>query len=171
VRLAFLLVALSCAGCRTTETRRLNFSEPAEVHIGSLARNWEIRSGEELVGLLVLFEARDVARDSVYVVRNQWHQDLGMIDAFGRAFRYLPHRRDPTWVGTGTVVQGAERILEASSPCRLVELLSTEDSGARGEELDASDVPSVDVPTGAPPTSPPALAAPPAVDGGFAQSG
>ena len=47
---------------------------------------------------MVLFQEDGAARDSVYVVRNLWHQALGLIDGLGRAYRYLPHEEEPAWV-------------------------------------------------------------------------
>jgi hypothetical protein len=54
------------------------------------------------------------------MVRNVWHQDLGMIDAFGRAYRYVVHHEEPVWVGSGSVRQGVERILGLEN-CELAE--------------------------------------------------
>jgi hypothetical protein len=51
----------------------------------------------------------------VFVVRNSWRQDLGVIDRLGRAYRFRPHAEEPDWLGTGTVEGGAARILEAAS--------------------------------------------------------
>lgn len=74
------------------------------------------------MGLVVQFQESGGVRDSLYVVRNTWHQDLGLIDGLGRAFRYVPHREEPVWVGSGTVLSGAQRILGVSGPCRLLEV-------------------------------------------------
>ena len=119
----FLLVGaalLSCAGCRTTATVA---SSPApRVRVGTHERTWEVRGGGEPLGLVVLFLEQGLARDSVYVVRNSWHQDLGLIDGLGRAYRYLPHHEEPVWVGSGTIAAGACAILGARSECELIEL-------------------------------------------------
>jgi hypothetical protein len=106
--------------CRTTETRGLA-SASAQVRVGTHARTWEVRCAGEVVGLVVLFQERGLACDSVYVVRNPYQQDLGLIDGLGRAFRYVPHLEDPAWVGSGTIALGAERILSVRGPCELVE--------------------------------------------------
>jgi hypothetical protein len=108
-------------GCRTTETRGLSSAPPAQARVGTRARTWEVRCAGEVVGLVVLFQERGLARDSVYVVRNPWQQDLGLVDGLGRAFRYVPHLEDPAWVGSGTLALGAERILGAEGRCELVE--------------------------------------------------
>ncbi len=90
--------------------------------MGRRARTWELRSGDEPLGFVVQFQERGRTRDSLYVVRNTWNQDLGLIDGLGRAFRYLPHHEEPAWVGSGTVLDGARRILEVALPCELVEV-------------------------------------------------
>src|SRR5262245_49062185 len=109
------------ASCRTTETRGPARAPAPIVRLGTRARTWAVRCGDELVGLVVLFQERGLARDSVYLVRNTWNQDLGLIDGHGRAYRYLPHQGDPAWVGSGTIAGGVERILGARGPCELFE--------------------------------------------------
>jgi len=128
-----LLVATSCL---LTETREVASSPPPLVRVGTRQRMWEVHRSSELVGMVVLFHEHGEARDSVYVVRNPWHQDLGLIDGLGRAFRYVPHREEPSWVGSGTIALGAERILGLEGQCLLTEVTE-----------------------GAQPSAPPALAA------------
>jgi len=111
---------LACAGCRTTET--VASAPVPEVRLGKRERTWEVHCEGESLGFVVLFQERGRVRDSLYVVRNPWHQDLGMIDGLGRAFRYLPHREEPVWVGSGTIAAGAREILGAELDCVLVEL-------------------------------------------------
>jgi len=125
-------------GCRTTETRSLSSSPTPLVRIGTRAKSWEVRSGSELLGRVVLFQERGLARDSVYLVRNPWNQDLGLIDGLGRAYRYLPHEEEPAWVGTGTVALGAQRILGAEAECELCELASDLGPGSGSMEASAA---------------------------------
>jgi hypothetical protein len=107
-----LPVALALLGaCATTERRVPIVSDSPAVRTARPARAWEVRRGDEVVGRVVYFEERSDLRGAIYVVRNPWHQDLGMVDALGRAYRYLPHHLEPAWVGTGTVAQGVARIL------------------------------------------------------------
>lgn len=157
-----LFLALILAGCRTTETtHHFAGSGEARVRAGARSRTWEVRCGDELAGRIVLFQEQGSVRDSVYIVRNAWHQDLGLIDGLGRAFRYLPHHREPAWVGSGTVVQGAERILGTSSACRLIEVVeSAATSVDPAAQAGATTVPE------APCAGPPEVAA----EGGFPQS-
>lgn len=120
--LALLATTVLSTGCRTTSTREMSSTPVPRVHVGTHKRTWEVRSNGEALGLVVLFEERGRAQDSLYMVRNAWHQDLGLIDGLGRAYRYLPHREEPAWVGSGTIADGAQRILGATSACELIEL-------------------------------------------------
>jgi len=115
-----IAILVLLAGCRTVEIRS-PISATGEIKVGVPARAWEVVHGErELAGLVILFEGAR-ASESIYVVRNVWQQDLGLIDNHGRAYRYLPHHRSPAWVGSGSVSQGVERIL-ALEDCRLFEV-------------------------------------------------
>ena len=122
MRSPLLMLALLGAGCRTVATRETSSALAPEVRIGARARTWEVRCGTEALGYVVLFQEHGLVRDSVYVVRNAWNQDLGLIDGLGRAYRYVPHEEEPAWVGSGTIALGAERILGAHETCALVEL-------------------------------------------------
>jgi len=76
---------------------------------------FEIQHSGSSRGYVVLFEAAASPRDPVYVVRNTHHQDLGIIDSLGRAFRYRPHEEDPAWLGSGSIARGLQRILDTES--------------------------------------------------------
>jgi hypothetical protein len=122
VRLALILTVPVCLGaCRTTEVSSPVAAE-GEVRVASPARAWELHDQVgEAHGLVLYFQADGADEDSLYMVQNLWHQDLGLIDAYGRAYRYLPHHREPAWVGSGTVEQGAGRILGIIE-CSLIEV-------------------------------------------------
>ncbi len=114
--------ALLASGCRTVSTREVSSTPTPAVRVGTRARTWEVQCGGETLGLVVLFADRRRTQDSIYVVRNAWHQDLGLIDTLGRAFRYLPHHEEPVWVGSGTIAAGAQHIFGTASACELIEL-------------------------------------------------
>lgn len=143
---ALSLAALLLVGCMTTETRQVSSVAPAIVRVGERARMWQVLHGDEAVGTVVAFQEAGLACDAVYFVRNPWGQDLGMIDGLGRAFRYLPHHKDPAWVGSGTVLLGAERILDLG-PCRLVEM-EAEKGAAEASPAPASSDSSLPAPVG-----------------------
>jgi hypothetical protein len=110
------------AACRSIETEvPLVSAAPFAIH-ATPARAWSLRTAHAELGEVVYFESATGPRESVFVVRNPWSQDLGIVDSLGRAYRYLPHCREPVWVGTGTLAEGAAFILQAAEPCELVEV-------------------------------------------------
>jgi hypothetical protein len=153
------LAAVILAGCMTTETRQVSSAAPAIVRLGERARSWQVLHQDEVVGTVVAFREVGLPDDALYVVRNPYGQDLGLIDALGRAYRYLPHHKEPAWVGSGTVLLGAERILDLG-PCRLNEV------GIEGGRSTASPVPA----STEPPAPIPADPDPGLPVGGFPQS-
>lgn len=129
VLLCAVSLGLVTLACQTTERRRPKPAEAVPVRHAAPSRAWEIVHAGEVVGSVVYFGAKGSPELSVYVVRNAWHQDLGWIDGLGRAYRLLPHHRDPAWAGTGTVAVGAARILEIEE-CELIETTLPDVSGA-----------------------------------------
>jgi len=80
---------------------------------------WQVFENEALIGSVVLFESES---DSFFSVRNEWQQDVGMIDATGRAWAFRPHSADAEWVGSGSIAVGAGQILEAAGEVALREV-------------------------------------------------
>ena len=118
-----LACVLLAGGCIVSERRGpLDSESTAVIRRGVPSRAWRVMAGEREVGCVVFFESTAWPEDSLYVVRNPWQQDLGVIDSKGRAYRYVPHLEEPQWVGTGTVAEGAARVLHADLPCALVEM-------------------------------------------------
>lgn len=113
------LCALLAGSCRTVRTTRPVFRSHPPVRISEAARMYAIGAPEEAQGYVVHF-ASDAA--SVWVVRNRYHQDLGVIDALGRAYRYQPHVDGPVWVGSGSVLRGVQRILAMDARPALTEV-------------------------------------------------
>ena len=113
---------MGLASCRTTESKRPVQPESPVVHRAAAERAWDVLVGGDLVGHVVHFSSEDAPEQSVYMVRNDYDQDLGWVDHLGRAYRLLPHHRDPAWVGTGTVSQGVERILRIEGEATMVEV-------------------------------------------------
>lgn len=71
---------------------------------------WVAESGRRKVGSVVRYQEAIGPRRHLFGVRNVHDQDLGLIDASGRAWRLRPHA-EPELLGTGTVQEGACRIL------------------------------------------------------------
>jgi len=117
-----LLAALALGACRTRSSHA-----PANVEGGRpqslrAVRTFEVRAEGELAGYLVLYESEAATRDFYYAVQNELRQELGMIDALGRAWRYRAFQREPDWIGTGTVAQGAAAVLGLEGEPVLVDI-------------------------------------------------
>jgi len=128
--LVLLLVPLA-PGCQTTMRKRLRPADAARVDRAQPVRAWNALVGGALVGEVVRFDSVTDGRP-VYVVRNPWRQDLGIIDRLGRVYRFRPHAEEPDWLGTGTIGEGAARILEAAS----IELHEVQLSSGRTSTFD-----------------------------------
>jgi hypothetical protein len=116
-------LAVVFGSCRTTRsTQPSGANEAYFVSLSSPDRAWRVAGPERDHGFVVRFREEDHAERTYFSVRNVHLQDLGIVDARGRAYRYRPHQRDPDWVGSGTVLEGARRILDAPEPCRLEEV-------------------------------------------------
>jgi len=127
------LAALACtAGCRVHEHQHLAEPSVALVQRAQPFRAWRVANAAGQVGVVVEFRSSSGAGKSFYSVRNAWQQDLGMIDELGRAWAYQPHEREARWVGTGTVAEGAARILSSATPCHLIELADGDWTAAAG---------------------------------------
>ncbi len=119
--LALVLAALACA-CRTTVTSSPPGLASAVVTHFQPVRAWDVVDGARHAGSVVRFQDPDREGRAWYSVRNEHRQEVGIVDVEGRAWRYRPHEREPEWLGSGTVLAGAGRILEAGPAATLVEV-------------------------------------------------
>lgn len=132
---ALLLPLLSLAlGCQTRIERLPAGSHEIAPAYSQPLRAWELVKDARVVGVIVEFDGGDHRR-RFYSVRNAWHQELGLVDAAGRAWRYRPHEREADWLGTGTVVEGAARVLGVDGEIELFDVRV----GALREENDRDD--------------------------------
>ena len=115
-------VAVIACGCRTTSSTHASSPSRVEATRSVATRTWELRDGSEVLGRVVRMESVDAPEHTFFVVQNREGQDLGIVDDLGRAWRYRVHERDPEWIATGTVLQGARAILEAGAHAELVEV-------------------------------------------------
>ena len=97
---------------------------------------WEMRDGGRVLGYVVRMQTGETVPQTHYSVRNEHQQELGIVDADGRAWRYRPHQREPVWLGTSTVTKGARLILDASEQAEMV----TVDLARLSEKPAKSDV-------------------------------
>jgi hypothetical protein len=85
-------------------------------------RAWDVLDGARRAGSVVRFQDPDRADRAWYSVRNEHRQEIGIVDVDGRVWRYRPHEREPEWLGSGTVLAGASRILAVGAGATLVEV-------------------------------------------------
>jgi hypothetical protein len=128
-------LAIAAGACQTTRTTQsASTSEEFVVSRAKPDRAWRVAGPDRDHGFVVQFREQGSSERTYFSVRNLHLQDLGIVDEHGRAYRYRPHQRDPEWVGSGTVLEGARRILDAPSACSLEEVaLGALDPVARTE--------------------------------------
>ena len=95
--------------------------------VGTPVGVWALYTRGEEVGRLVRYDSPVAATPSgadgqrvLFAVQNAWGQDIGLVDALGRAWRFRPWSDEPEWVGTGTVIDGARRVLGLDEAPRAV---------------------------------------------------
>ena len=136
-------VALLVSGCVIESRVRLHpDSGPVAVTRTEPLRAWNLLDGGRAVGIVILFADPETPQEPsrrYFSVRNMLHQELGSIDALGRAWRFVPHQREAHMLGASTLVEGASKILDAGPGARLVELplaeLKPDGKDERAEEL------------------------------------
>lgn len=116
------LLVVGASACRTTKTSTPPGLADAVVLRSHAVRAWDVIDGAQRAGSIVRFEEPGAEGRAWYSVRNVYAQELGIVDVEGRAWRYRPHQREPEWLGSGTVLAGAVRILSAGPASALVEV-------------------------------------------------
>jgi hypothetical protein len=115
------LCALACGCVETTTHHPVGAGEEHTLHRVPLVAAWDVVDEGRVVGAVLRFEreaSAGGAPELIFVVRNEHGQDLGLIDALGRAWRKRPHEPDEA-VGAGTLEAGARRILAVGESARL----------------------------------------------------
>jgi hypothetical protein len=108
---AALALLLAGTGCRITR-EVTHFPGTDSILLRTVpTRTYEVQVDGAERGRLVLQEAIGAPDRRYWSVRNRWDQELGMVDALGRAWRHVPHVPEPEWVATGSVAEGAGAIL------------------------------------------------------------
>jgi len=115
-----LTAVLGAVGCRTTSTSAPPNLSSAVVVRAMPQEAWQVKDGERVIGFVVRFETDSAGDKAYFSVRNEHQQELGIVDAQGRAWRYRAHQREPDWVGSGTIENGARSILTGTSVMQLV---------------------------------------------------
>jgi hypothetical protein len=122
------LGALVLSGCIATTTSRSAIANPAAVS-ASPQTSWRVvpaslsieAQGPRSIGWVVRFLEEGGGRRSFFSVRNLHHQELGLVDTLGRAWKFEPFTNEPNWLGSGSVPDGVSRILSPGSAITLVE--------------------------------------------------
>jgi hypothetical protein len=118
----WILLPLLALACRTEVHQTLRYDLGAsEATWSAPARAWEVVSGGRVLGVVVEFREEQGGR-GFHSVRNGQQQELGLVDAHGRAWRFRAHEDEPEWLGSGTVAEGAARILGLSGTATLFEV-------------------------------------------------
>jgi hypothetical protein len=118
---ALALCVATCGCVETTTHHPVGAGEEHTLHRVPLVAVWDVVDGGRVVGAVLRFERGSESGaepELIYVVRNEHGQDLGLVDALGRAWRKRPHAPDEA-VGAGTLEAGARRILAVGDSARL----------------------------------------------------
>lgn len=107
-----LCLPLALAACVSESIERpvgMDLSRPT---VSRAVEAWEVVAEGRVVGTVVVFEVESRDGERFFQVRNEHQQELGMVDAEGRWWRFEPHAARPVWLGTGTVQEGICEILQ-----------------------------------------------------------
>lgn len=120
------LLVGALAGCATKSVRTPAGGALAVVEHAHAGNQFRFELDGRSVGEIMRFTPQDTQgvdqpERAYWSVRNRYGQELGMVDRLGRAWRRRPHA-EPEWLSTGTVTEGARRILGLSSEAILVEV-------------------------------------------------
>lgn len=112
---------LGASGCLTEVSHSPAPAPEAPPTISLPSRAWDVVGCSRVAGVVIEFSERDGER-RFFSVRNVEQQELGMVDAYGRAWRFLPHDEESEWLGTGTIAEGTGRILGLEGSVELIEI-------------------------------------------------
>ncbi|MCK6447823.1 MAG: hypothetical protein L6Q99_15635 [Planctomycetes bacterium] len=120
-----LATCAALAACKTQKTEEPAGSSLHQIEKLTAIRAWNVLEAGRRVGSIVLYaapEAPDDASKHYFSVRNTFQQELGSLDGLGRAWKFSPHQREARAVGSGTVLDGARKILGLGPDSELVEV-------------------------------------------------
>jgi hypothetical protein len=118
-----VLLGILTAGCiRTTTHHPVGALGAGPLRAVPAVAAWDVIDHGRRVGSVLRFEGTGVESapiEVLHVVRNENGQDLGFVDAQGRAWRRRPHA-DEELLGSGPLDDGVRRVLGASASVELV---------------------------------------------------
>lgn len=119
------LALLATASCITERTAKPADEPPPIAWETVPDAAWSVESRDQAVGYVVRFSSGGEGVH-YFSVRNLDHQELGMLDSHGRAWRFTPHAREAAFLGSGTALEGTSRILGLDDSIRLEPLTVSE---------------------------------------------
>lgn len=122
VTLALIAATAATPACTSTQSCAPPNADRAIVMRSSAGAAWEVRDDGVVQGYVVRYDVPGSPERAYFSVRNRHRQEIGLVDGSGRAWRYRAHQREPDWLGTGTVVQGVQRVLGAGPTSALVDV-------------------------------------------------
>ncbi|MCA8978614.1 MAG: hypothetical protein H6831_16610 [Planctomycetes bacterium] len=106
-----LLLPLALAACVSESVERPVGMDLAQPTVSRAVEAWEVVDHGRVIGTVVVFEVESRGGERFFQVRNAHQQDVGMVDAEGRWWRFEPHVARPVWLGSGTIQDGVCEIL------------------------------------------------------------
>jgi len=124
VRMQSLLVTLTllCGASCHTLARPLSPAHGATLRMGRARACVGSALRRRASGSSVLFQERGLACDSIYVLRNPWQQDLGLIDGLGPRLPLRCRTWKAAWVGSGRSSKARSESSARRRSARFVEL-------------------------------------------------
>lgn len=117
-----LLLIASLVSCQQVSHRAPPGLSHAAPTLCRPSSAWEVVHAGSVVGVVVQFSDLQEASRRFFSVRNAHQQELGLVDALGRAWRFRPHGADAECLGSGSMLSGAARILGVDGACQLFEV-------------------------------------------------
>lgn len=115
-------LGLPLAGCVTsTTTVGAAQTEAALLAVIPAEGAWVVEDEDSFIGSVVRFADQEATDEFIFMVRNPWDQDVGMIDHLGRCWKRIPHAED-AWLSTGTVLEGVRQLLDSGDGTRMTEI-------------------------------------------------
>ncbi len=126
VLLCGLLLAAGASSCITSTEHEISTNSGARsVRRAQPTAAWEVVLDGETFGRVIRFDVEGWPTETRFVVQNPYGQDMGMVDALGRAYRYVPHR-PALWVASGTVPEGTAAVLKLTGKVEFQEVALTD---------------------------------------------
>lgn len=115
--LAALALFAAASACRSTPTPNPFPGSPIE---GATLSQFAIELDRERVGVLLEADFRGALAERRFLVQNAFGQQIGFVDALGRAYRYRVADGEPEHCATGTMEENLRAILRLPRTPRVI---------------------------------------------------